>query len=396
MKKMYEKVVCGGMDVHYKFSRVTFRDAKGEVVCRERLEHPDRKALAEHLSQWPPGIPIAMEGSFGWQWIAELMLQQGLNPQLANSLKVDKMREARGWAKTNKKDADLVSLLPLEKTDWWRVWMAPSEVRDRREWMRYRADLVQTQTRTKNRIHAVFHRHGVFHEFSDLFGVQGRKFLDALCQDGGGRLSGGALRAFRGYVSTLTHIRIELIEVMKELHKHLLRTPLTCHLRKHVPGFGAVLPHVVVAEVGDMARFGYSHRRLAAYSLLAPRAWDSGKETDEPAVGRKLGHRGNRTLKWAFLEAARGAVRKGGHWRELWDRHTQGGKKDKNRGYLKVARQLCKLVVREWHKAVFGPEESSLVRQEQPARRAKHRRRGRGQSSTRSGTGALNHPMVEV
>ena len=113
-------------------------------------------------------------------------------------------------------------------------------------------------------------------------------------------------------------------------------------------------------------------------------------------MGRKLGRRGNRTLKWAFLEAARAAVRKGGHWRELYDRHTKGDKKDKNRGYLKVARQLCKLVVREWHKAVSGPEESSPVRQEQPARRAKHRRRGRGQSSSRSGTGALNHPMVEV
>jgi transposase len=194
----------------------------------------------------------------------------------------------------------------------------------------------------------------------------------------------------------LNHIRKELADVMKELHKRLLRTPLTCHLKKTVPGFGTVLPHVVVAEAGDMARFGYSHRRFAAYCLLAPRSWDSGQETDEPAVGRKLGHRGNRTLKWAFLEAARAAVRKGGHWRELYDRHTQGGKKDKNRGYLKVARQLCKLVVREWRKAVSGPEESSRAPQEQPARRSKHRRRGRGQSSTRSGTGALKRPMVEV
>jgi hypothetical protein len=29
------------MDVHYKFSNVTFRDAGGKVVSRQRLDHPD-------------------------------------------------------------------------------------------------------------------------------------------------------------------------------------------------------------------------------------------------------------------------------------------------------------------------------------------------------------------
>ncbi len=41
--------------------------------------------------------------------------------------------------KTNDKDADLTSLLPFEATNWWEVWRAPKEVRDRREQMRYRA-----------------------------------------------------------------------------------------------------------------------------------------------------------------------------------------------------------------------------------------------------------------
>jgi hypothetical protein len=30
MKTRYESVTCGGMDVHYKSSQVTFRDAGGE------------------------------------------------------------------------------------------------------------------------------------------------------------------------------------------------------------------------------------------------------------------------------------------------------------------------------------------------------------------------------
>ena len=87
--------------------------------------------------------------------------------------------------------------------------------------------LVRLQTATKNRISAIFHRHGLFHEFSDLFGAEGRA--------------------------------------------------------------------------------------LASYSLLAPISNDTGEpKSGGSPVGRHLGVRGNRTLKWAFIEAAHGAVRKGG------------------------------------------------------------------------------------
>jgi hypothetical protein len=98
-----------------------------------------------------------------------------------------------------------------------------------------------------------------------------------------------------------------------------------------------------------------------------------------------LGTRGNRTLKWAFIEAAHGAVRSGGRWRALFDRVTQGGRKDRNRGYIKVARELVKVVYVVWAQAV--PYTSTP-----PARpgRRKH------QATSRSGTGQLCHPMVHA
>ena len=88
---------------------------------------------------------------------------------------------------------------------------------------------------------------------------------------------------------------------------------------------------------------------MACYSLLAPIADDTGEEdpTEKPK-GRHLGCRGNQTLKWSFIEAARGAVRKGGRFREVFDRHTQNGKVNRNRGYIKVARELVKIVYAVW------------------------------------------------
>ena len=66
---------------------------------------------------------------------------------------------------------------------WWEVWLAPQEVRDARELLRHRMGLVETQTKTKNRIHALLHRHGIISECSDLFGVGGRRMLSLLVDD---------------------------------------------------------------------------------------------------------------------------------------------------------------------------------------------------------------------
>lgn len=387
MKNAYGSVACGGMDVHYKFSDVTWRGVMGEVVHRERLDHRDRSQVRARLASWPKGVPIVMEASFGWGWLSDEMEAAGLDVHLSNCFKVEHMRQARGEVKTNKKDADLLSLLPLEGTAWWEVWRAPPAVRDRREWMRYRSGLVSAQTETKNRIHAVCHRHGVFYAVSDLFGGKGRRFLKRICQAGhhpGGTLPAGALETLRGLVRLLDHLRAELATVAGHLRGRLKRDAVTRRL-DGIPGFGLILSHTVQAEMGRIERFR-SHKALASYACLAPRAKESGEATPgETPKGRRLGHRGNRTLKWAFIEAAHGAVRRGGRWRALWDRYTAGGTRDKNRGYIRVARELVKVVYVVWSKDVPYREEAPS----RPGRRGRPRK-------TRPGTGQPSAAMVHA
>ena len=388
----YANVACGGLDVHYGFSQVTMRDGEGRVVARERLEHRDRVALRQRLARWPQGMPVVLEGSFGWGWLSDEMVGAGLEVHLSNCYKLEQMRKARGQVKTNGKDADLVSLLPLEATRWWEVWLAPPAVRDRREWMRYRADLVGVQTQTKNRIHAVFHRHGVFHDFSDLFGGKGRAFLVELCRAGrhdGGQLPAGALAALRGQVRLLDQVRGQLAEVARRLRQELERDELTRRLAG-IPGFGRILAHVLKAEIGQIERFGGNHNRLASYSLLGPRASDTGEpDPTKTPLGRHLGHRGSRTLKWTFIEAARAAVRHGGRYRAMFDRVTRDGRQNRNRGYIKVARELVKVVTAVWRNGTTYQEIP-------PARGGQSPRQQMEQSfgGTRSGTDQRYGPMV--
>ena len=383
MKNMYTNVACGGMDVHYKFSNITFRDKAGRVVRRERLNHPDRDRLRARVGRWPPGIPMVLEASFGWGWLSDELEALGLEPHLSNCYKLEQMRKARGSVKTNQKDADLVSLLPFEQTGWWEVWRAPRPVRNQREQMRFRADLVGLQTMVKSRIHALFHRHGIFHDFSDLFGAQGRRFLADLCMNGSAHLSPEALAALRGQVRLLDHLRRQLASVARTLRQQVVRTPLIRRL-KTIDGIGLILAHVLQAEIGCIERFR-GHKALASYSLLAPRSHDTGEaDPGRSPRGRHLGTRGNRTLKWAFIEAAHGAVRSGGRWRAMFDRVTCNGTKDRNRGCIKVARELVKVVYAVWSKG-------RAYQREAPARPGRPRKK-----KSRSGTGQLLHPMVHA
>jgi transposase len=374
-------VAAAGVDVHYHFSRVAFVNGKGQTIRRERLEHQDRQALRRRLQQWPKDLQVVMEASFGWGWLSDVMEEEGLDVKLSNCYKVEQMRKARNWVKTNDKDASLLALLPLEAGTWWQVWRAPPEVRDLREWMRHRADQVMLQTIVKCRIHAIFHRHGVFHDFSDLFGGKGRRFLENLASGHDRQsvhLPPGAMAALKGNLVILTWLRHELAGIAVTLHGKLERTAVTRWL-KSIPGIGLILSHVLAAEIGELKRFAGA-KALANYSLLAPRAADTGEaRPDRRPLGRHLGVRGNRTLKWAFIEAAHGAVRSGGAWRAIFDRHTDGGHKDRQRGYIAVARALVDVVYAVWR-------DEREYQPQQPASRPSR--------ETRPGTGRPYHTMV--
>jgi transposase len=398
MKTTDRMAAAIGLDVHRRFSTVTARNAEGKIAWRQRLEHGDRDDLRKHFGTWPQGTPVILESSFGWEWMCEELEQAGLEPQLASSRKVAAWRNARGMAKSNRTDADLLSELGRQTDRWWQVWLAPPEVRDRREWMRYRMSLVRMQTGLKNRVHAILHRHGILHDFADLFGGQGRRMLTRLANDAENpRLRESGRATLKGYLQLLDHLRRQIATVTRTLYRQLRTTPEAKRLQG-LPGVGPILAHTILAEVGDFGRFR-SAKHLASYSLLAPRAFDSGEETDEAPKGRHVGHMGRRTLKWAWIEAGHGAVRRGGRFREVFDRYTDGGKQNRNRGYILVGHELCRTAYaiskKETEYRDDPPARPGSSKKGAVSRQRDRRRRARSQNP-RPGTGQPEPPMVAV
>jgi len=355
------------------------------------LEHADRPALAMALERWPEGTPVLLEATFGWGWMSDELTDAKLDPYLVSSKKMAAWRDARGIAKSNRTDADLLSELEMTRR-WWEVWLAPVEVRDQREWLRYRMTLVALSTGTKNRIHAVLHRHGIVSAESDLFGQSGRQFLNQLVAAGDATLRDSARAVLSGYLKLLDQLRDQIAQVTRELRQQLERHPAAARLRS-LPGIALILAYTIVAEVGKIERFR-SAKHLASYSLLVPRSYDSGDDDGSDAHGRHVGHAGRRTLKWAWIEAAHGAVRWGGRFRAIFDRHSDGGKRNRGRAYIAVAHELCRVAYSLWKNDRDWSEQPPERPGRRPATRAG--RRTSKQRRTRPGTGQPDHPMVDA
>ena len=376
-----------GMDIHRKFSKVTARKANGKIAWRQRIEHPNRDKLRKQLAQWPRGTPVVLEGSFGWSWLADELTLAGLEPHLASSRKVAAWRDLHGLAKSDRTDADLLSLLGFEPRRLWEVWLPPPVVRQQREWLRYRMTLVYLQTGLKNRIHAILHRHGLFPDVVKLFGRSGRRWLQQWVTPCVGGLPASARDSLRGYLQLLDHLRLQIARVTHTFRRQVQADPTARRLCT-LPGVKWILGYTLLAEIGRIERFP-SAKHLASYSLLAPRAHDSGKDKDDDRSphGRRVGHQGRRTLKWAYIEAAHGAVSKSPALRHWFERYTRGRRQNCNRGYIGVARRICQ--------SSYVILDKEVDYQETPPPRPGQRgRRKRGRA--RSATGQPGDAMVAV
>lgn len=336
-----------GWDNHRKFSKVSVMeqmpDGEIRVVERARLEHSEQQAMRAWLAHLDPEMPVALEATFGWPWVADLLEELGHPVHLAHPPVVRAL--AKHEAKTDRCDSDRLGKFQLRGI-LPESYLAPPDVRQRRERTRYRMALSALRTAVKNRAQAVLHRHGILHEFSDLFGKAGRRFLADLALPAGSRQAlDGCLRLLDSLTSLLDEVEQWMVANLEE--DDVVRLLLT------LPGVGVILGHVIRAEIGEIERFPTS-RHLASYAGLAPVSDDTaGREGP-----RHCSSACNHVLRWALIEAVHGVQRtKGPHGfrlRKLSARLSGSGrpKGRKSSAKVAVAHELSKLVYVVWSKRV--------------------------------------------
>jgi transposase len=249
----------------------------------------------------------------------------GLNVHLAHPL-------GNEWGnrrvKNDERDAnDLVDLLRLGRLA--EAWIAPPEVRELREMVRYRAKLCRMRTGLKAQVHAVMGKHGVLPALGDMFGQGGAAQLDALELPMG---YAHRLESLRDLV--LIHDR-EILSLDRRVHLRLAND-VGYRAVQAIYRVGPVLAAIFVAEIGDVHRFA-SAERLCSWAGMTPRH----RESDSKIRRGSISKQGSRLVRWAAIEAV---SRYHGTSRIAADYHRIAARRGRNIARVAAARKVLTLV----------------------------------------------------
>jgi transposase len=169
----------------------------------------------------------------------------GAQVHLAHPLGVKGFRYRR--VKNDVRDAaDLADLLRMGRLP--EAWIAPPQIRELRELVRYRAKIVAIRSGLKAEVHAVLAKGGVWVPMTDLFGVEGNLLLDRVAMPAPYMARIASLRRF-----------IEAFDAEIDMFTGLAQRRLSHDAGytaiQQIPGIGPVLAAVFVAEIGDVQRF---------------------------------------------------------------------------------------------------------------------------------------------
>src|SRR6266498_1462744 len=95
--------IIGGLDIHRKQLTFDYIETETGRVERGRIAPADRERLADWLTRFDTGTPVAfaLEGCTGWRYVVEEMGKAGVRPHLAEPADTAALRGPKRHAKTD-------------------------------------------------------------------------------------------------------------------------------------------------------------------------------------------------------------------------------------------------------------------------------------------------------
>jgi transposase len=317
-----------GCDYHPSFQQIACVNQETGEYFERRLEHKGGEAERFYRSLAGQRVLVGVEATGGLRWLERLLGELGFELWVGDPVKV--RAAAARKAKTDKKDAELLLRLLLEKR-FPRIWVPSVEQRDARQLVLHRHRLVQTRTRAKNQLQAIARNEGLFAQ-RRVWSQAGQTELMNLS------LSPWATVRRRDWQELLGELTQRIDPLDRALKQQAEQRPEVRLLTTH-PGVGPVVAMAFVLTICEPGRFQTS-KQVAAYLGLVPLEESSGKQR------QRLGHitkQGNSLLRGLLTEAAHIAVRYDPQWKRKYLRLAM----KKNRSIAAVAVARC-LAIRLW------------------------------------------------
>jgi transposase len=316
-----------GIDVHRKRSQVAVIDAKGEVLTNRNVTN-GAETILRVIGGLPPGTPAAFEAGFGTGWLVQLLEDYGFTPHLVHPSRCKAIASAR--LKNDKVDAAILAQL-LRADLLPEAWIAPPPVRALRALLRHRVHLVRLRTLLRNRIHAIVADHGHDRPAGGNWTGPGRAWLASL------ELPAVSREVVDDGLALIDAVDARIDRLDWEIHRRARSDPRVKVLTQ-LPGVGPFTALVILAETGDISRFG-SARQLASWAGLTPTV----RGSDRVAHYGHISKEGSVWLRWVLCEAAQTAKRSP-EFADAFQRIAK--RRGKKIATTAVAR---KLATRAWH-----------------------------------------------
>jgi transposase len=327
-----------GVDLHKKTISVCVviqEGGKRRIVQRRNL----RCIEVETILQFFAGLGrylVVVEATASYEWFVRLVEPTAERVVLAHPGKLRVIAEST--RKTDKLDAQvLAEFLAFDMIP--EAWRPTPRVREHRALVRQRHYVRNRITSVKNKVRHILANYNA--DIPELFTPKGRTCLAGLELTDADRFTVDMLvEEFDQHEERLKQVTAKLQQFAAQagIAEREARQVL-----ESIPYVGSVTIDVVLAEVGDIQRFG-SQRKATAYAGLAPGIRESAGR------GKQLGitKAGSPLLRWALVEAAWRMVGRTRRWGFLYDRLKKrcGVKK----AIVAVARRLWCVMVSMLHR----------------------------------------------
>jgi transposase len=279
------------------------------------------------LADAGPNPEVAIEATYGWYWAVDVLQELGATVRLVNPSGLGDSWNQRRVKNDYRDCRELIDRMRLHKLP--EAWIAPAELRELRELVRYRAKLVCLRTGLKAQVKAVLAKHCLHPPVNDLWGVAGPRWLDTL------QLADGYMTRVESLRDLVGLFDREIAMLERVIHQRL-RDDRGYRAIQHLDGVGPVLAAVFVVEIGDISRFA-TPDSLCSWAGLTPKH----HESDRKAHRGKVTKQGSKLVRWAAVEAI-SHVRGGPKLKA--DYHRIAERRGINIARTAVARKLLTLV----------------------------------------------------
>jgi transposase len=278
-----------GIDLHLHRSVIAALDEQGKQLGWVRIDNDPKTLVAEVRKCGGRGCPVAIEATYGWYWAVDALLAAKFDVHLAHPSGMKALRR-RKRVKTDARDAyELAQLMRLGSLP--EAYIAPKDLRELRELVRHRQQLVKLSTSLKAGARALLAKHNVKVAARQLEGQTAIAVMDSLNLPG---TYATRLAAQRRLMMVLAEeIDATELDIATRLKDHPgYRRLLT------IGGVGPVLAAVFVAEIGDVSRFTNA-AALCCWAGITPRHYESDKTVRRGHISKE----GNTLVRWAAVEA---------------------------------------------------------------------------------------------